>query len=293
MSTSGFGYGVANPPFVASIGTTWNYTVANAAARLALTPQVGQTARQTDIQRTFILLDDSPMIWGELEAEDINQWLFVSAIPNTSFINVGLGLVTGSGSIGGATFNNTNPGKRLNRINFNSVAAINSAMLNSGQTNLLFPGGGIRFVTEFNLELVGANQRWGVGYCAAAPSAVTDVVNNINCVFIGRGNNEANIQFYINDGAGVCDQTDLGASFPAATTDSRYFLELYSFDGTTWVMNLLNVTTRAEVSLTATGANVPAVGTAQTWRYFGNTVSTGTSLSIGFGSVKQAQINRI
>jgi hypothetical protein len=81
--------------------------------------------------------------------------------------------------------------------------------------------GGFFFRCRFATGSAVATQRLIVGLTSATTAIATtqDPAALTNCVFIGNGTGDANLQIMANDGAGVCQQVDLGSSFPSFTAD--------------------------------------------------------------------------
>lgn len=81
--------------------------------------------------------------------------------------------------------------------------------------------GGFFFRCRFATGSAVATQRLIVGLTSATTAIATtqDPAALTNCVFIGNGLLDTNLQIMANDAAGVCQKVDLGANFPSFTAD--------------------------------------------------------------------------
>lgn len=108
----------------------------------------------------------------------------------------------------------------LSAATANSVAAIRIAYASvwRGSSAGL---GGFFFRTRFATGSSVATQRLIVGLTSATTAIATtqDPQALTNCVFLGNGTGDTNLQIMANDGSGTCQKVDLGANFPSFTAE--------------------------------------------------------------------------
>lgn len=234
----------------------WQWTWANATERLATlasTEQIGRQGYQTDLAQPFGLLDitgGAPNRWSLLNPNDVIAWREAFAQNNTTvMVQPGIGLTSITGTPLARACTQGNVLTQQSRWGITTAAGAGSLAQARNGVNI-GPGiyTGLRMQLTIGLAAVSANMRWyaGVGPFAAAtnvnPNTFTDALG------IGR-NAQGNLQFYNNDAAGLCTETDLGASFPAATVNTVYELWLYAALGAAaWTYNVRNVGSAAEIS---------------------------------------------
>lgn len=150
------------------------------------------------------------------------------------------------------------------------VAGNTASIRDAGGANYIRgsqPGGGYRIVWRFTIGdavLVGtANMFVGLsGSLAAptdvAPSTLTDIIG------VGVNSGDTNLQLY-HAGAAPAARTDLGANFPANTTDTDvYELELICVGGGTTVNYRVTRLNTGDVTSGTISADQPAAGTPLT-----------------------------
>lgn len=81
--------------------------------------------------------------------------------------------------------------------------------------------GGFFFRCRFATGSAVGTQRLMVGLTSstAATATTQDPEALTNCVFIGNGTGDTNLQIMANDASGTCQKVDLGANFPSFTAD--------------------------------------------------------------------------
>ena len=242
-------YGVSSPQI------PYQWVWADAAARLAqavTSSQVGFIGFQTDIALEYTLTGVSSTRWSI--NNDPSMGFERSIVPNG--INNGTGFSTNMGGavvLGTATARSqaiTNPATMLTRLGIVTAAGAGSiGLFRVVAGNSFAVMGGARWRGRMTLGAVSTNIRYYMGM-SGLPNPAADINPNtlLNSFGIGRCNGEANLQLVRNDGAGVGTQIDLGASFPAATLDSAYELEFYTFNGISMSYQVTNLTTLAAVS---------------------------------------------
>lgn len=266
---------------------------ANAAARVASlvsAAQIGRKGYQTDIAREYQRIGAAR--WGELadpqlgplklsEGGDTN---LVNALGYTGSVGIAAGTLTQRPSTSGSR------GTAMLRTDITTAAGAGSqAAFRSSSVINPIPSQGFRFVTHVELSAASANVRWFAGLSATLSVANVNPNTFLNSCGIGRGNGEANLQLFHNDGAGVATQVDLGASFPAATANVAFQFQLYTVDGTSIVYQVLNLNTLAEISGTLT---TDLLGNTSLLFYYLSNNTDAVANSLGIGEARMQQIVR-
>lgn len=245
---------------VPGVGSLYQWTWADAAERLAEAvgaSDVLSLGYQADIALGFQLLGEGPSRWGSEPDPAMGIPRTLTTFNNGTSLS---GNLSASVTLGTATARAqaaTNAATMLTRLGALTAAGAGSIALLRSNTGAGFSlMGGCRFRTQFTLGAVSASMRWFAGMSSTIPVGNVDPATFVNSIGVGRGNGEANVQLYHNDGAGVATQIDLGADFPAATLDSAYEFEFYTFSGAEITYQLTNLSTGAAVSGVA-ASNLP------------------------------------
>lgn len=120
--------------------------------------------------------------------------------------------------------------------------------------------GGFFFRCRFATASSVATQRLIVGLTSATTAIATtqDPAALTNCIFLGNGTGDANLQIMYNDGAGVCQQINLGPNFPSFITDQVIDVTFFCAANSSTIgyqVTLLN--TGVTVSGTLSGSELP------------------------------------
>ncbi len=267
------GYGVSSPP--AAAGGGYSFTWANAQARSAqavTSNEFGQKGYQSDMQLGYQVVEDGAggFRWARLDDPRVvmRRALFpinnavtftadglITAVPTTP---LGSGVSARNASAG------SNKATRQNRGGLATTAgAGNRASCRFGSSdavnNPLVPSAGFRSRVATVLNNASANAYWTtMAFGDALFNAASPINPNTQTNILAMGRfAQANLQIYCNDAAGLCTEQDCGASFPAMTQGEGYELEVFTWNGTTWVAQVTRVNTGAAASFTF-AANLPA-----------------------------------
>ena len=240
------------------ISTAYKWFWANATARTAETLSIsdlGLEGYQLDMELAYKVVGDGSggVTLARLDDPRFPLKRFIIPLNNstvsTSVLGVNSAVFTSPG--GGFSARNasagTNVATRQTRFGFDTPAIINqneTAVWGNPETNNnpLVPSAGFR--ARSGVVLIGsANMYWNLQiYTAAKQSANVDPNTQLNFVGMGRGT-ESNVQIYHNDGSGLATQIDCGSNFPATTTGEGYNIEVFTFSGTTWAVQVTRVNT--------------------------------------------------
>lgn len=270
----------------------------NATARLAQTAvaaDVGARGIQVDIARPFQLLGltgGAPLRWGRPPVSDC---LTTRAyIPESGAANHQLRgwAVQINGTYESWPNTAASLAESLPQIRISSTVAVGGW----GQINNTIGTGipsfsGFRMIWEFALRATNPAWRWFIGM--GGPVMLSDVnpANTLNMVGIGRGNGEAFVQAYCNDGAGVATQVDMGADFPASDAGTVYTYEIYCpVGGMTYHYNLLNRNNHMEKSGSFV-SNIPANNVLLHFQHFVSNGGVAVKNTLGILYTQGGQIS--
>jgi hypothetical protein len=134
--------------------------------------------------------------------------------------------------------------------------------------------GGFFFTTRFAVSTNLPDQRVAVGlWNSTSATSVTLEPNALtNCIFLGYGTTDNNMQIMSNDGTGTCGKIDLGPDFPAREPNAVYELILFAAPNTDTVSYRVM---RLDTNKSAEGvinniADLPAKATTLTWHAYAN-----------------------
>jgi hypothetical protein len=200
----------------------FQWTWADAAARRACAvsaAQIGAVGYQTDLGIAYDLAS---------QAANVGAWSFrgpVKTTPSKGYrihffgggaqgatTGVNFGVTYGAVTLVPSTL--ATPVDRLLRAGVISTAVAGTGTLLTPQVvGPVFDDCWHRWI--FATEAVTANGKWFAGL--GAPTVNQDFTTLLQCVGVGRGTANANVQLYRNDAAGATQATDLGADFSATT----------------------------------------------------------------------------
>jgi hypothetical protein len=178
----------------------------------------------------------------------------------------GGGALTNVGTVTHPTLSNTSLRASTARWSMVSAATANSASESRYAFARCWRGdaagrGGFfarfRFATGSNV----ATQRLIVGLTnsTSAISTSQDPAALTNCIFLGNGLGDTNLQIMYNDASGVCSQIDLGTNFPSFQLDICYDLTFFCPpNGSDIGYTVTNLNTNISVSGTISSTNIPA-----------------------------------
>jgi hypothetical protein len=148
--------------------------------------------------------------------------------------------------------------------------------------------GGFLFVARCGVHTPQANGRSFYGMqSTTVASLATDPSAFVNCVGFGNDSADANMQIMQNDAAGTCTKTDLGASFPAQSSQADFYeMVLYAAPGQTSKVSysILNLISGAFASGDLT-SNLPAANTGLVQKVMLGNGSTAATCTIGMSSI--------
>lgn len=268
---------------------------ANAAARIAqsvVAAEIGFYGYQVDIALEYQLLAVGPTRWGPMmdPAMGVERVIAVRNGANT-YVGAGYGIdafpVSGSTvarPAGGAT-----PSLRLIRVGQVTGGGAGSTAIVRILTNSGAPcEQGARLRAKVVLDAVTAAERWFFGVCDAIGAANVNPNTFLNSIGIGRGAGEANLQLFHNDNAGLATQVDLGAAFPAISANLAYELEIYTLAGTSYGVQVRNVDSEAQISLTL-AADLPIVSGLLNWCMYSSNNTDAASVGLCLASIRMWQ----
>lgn len=278
------------PLQVGEYAWTWADSSEKAAQTGLVAGLVGLLGWQVDMKKAYRLASVSPTVWAPAPDGRLGDPQVMSPVAGTTTMSVvGLSFTLGnSGTATARTLANTNAGTRMPRGGAVTAASANALGLSrTGALPLNVP-----FRLWMRTALVpSTNWRWfcGIGSTVDAFAANANPSTWRNTLAIGRGNGEANVQLW-HAGASAVTQIDLGGSFPAATLDSAYLIEMYTLDLATYGVLVRNMESGAEYSTTFS-ANVP--GAANVAAYWSSPNSDNAAVSCDAGKITFAPYERI
>lgn len=220
---------------------------------------------QTDILTFYRLVSTSPTRWGWV---DDGQWCQRKACSwnfgSSTLIANNFGMGATAGLAGTGTARTTDSG--LQRVGIVSAATAGSvAGWREATTAGMLPSGGIRFVHRWRMATTTAAQRQFIGFADGTTAGSTagtnvDPATFVHCIGVGR-TAQSNWQVMHNDGTGNCTVADLGAGLPALAAGTDYELTLVTLTGTSWGVQLRDITTGAVASATVS-TDLPGSSTA-------------------------------
>ena len=264
----------------------------NATARRAQSvsaDDVGSIGYQQDIALAYQLVGVSPSRWAPLADPAMGPPRETVVVPqSTTPTNVGLAMVVISGTATGRSQSTTNRSTQVARMQVLTAAGAGSSAVYRSQTSVLAyaSSGGIRRRFVGVPGTVSASMRWYMGVMLGTFTGNVDPDTATHAVGIGcSGAADVNLQLYHNDGTGTCTKVDLGAAFPAATADTGYQLDLYTFDGSSWGYNVRNLNTDDEVSGDLS-ADIPAPNNVLLDMYYSSNNVDASAVSLDFSSLQ-------
>jgi hypothetical protein len=278
----------------------YTWTWADAAERLAQTVSASDLFKlgyQTDIARGYQLNSLSggqPNTWGELFDPTLGPVRRISLQNNAVVVSLGIASTTSFGTLATRTPTAASKSAALARCALNTAAGAGSiGVLRGTGGSLLLAGtnAGFRVSLTAVPGAVSASMRWAMGLVTTAPAANVDPGALTNVIAIGRGNAEANLQLYHNDGAGVATQIDLGADFPAATADDGYEIQIYSAAGASYVVQVRRLNGNYEASFTL-DTNIPAATWLPNWFWYSSNNTDAAVVSLDPAELVLQQITR-
>lgn len=275
-----------------SVRWTWP----NAAARVAqpvTRSSIGDIGYQQDIARWYRLMGVGTTRWGQMPDPSLGPPKYATAQRGTTTIaqvGIGMSVTVGPGaaarSPSGAT-KSTN----LDRVSIpTSAVAGNIGVFRNNASPGLPSVVGVRYQMRATLGAVGGSAvRWCMGITSSAPGATANPNTFLNGVWIGRESG-SNLQLFNNDGAGTATTTDLGASFPGATVNTGYGLEIFSLDGSSYVYQV-HLIDNPLIAVSGTiSTDIPANSTALLVLLFVDNNTDAAASSIDFADLTIGQL---
>lgn len=151
-------------------------------------------------------------------------------------------------------------------------------------TSAIFQAGaGLKYSGQFGVHTAGANMRVMVGFYASGFNGANDPSNAANAFFVGKDSGDTNLQIMHNDGAGTCTKIDLGANFPANTSQvDHYYVELTIATGgasATYYVKRINTGDEASGSI---ATDLPTTNVGMFAGQWGCTGATATACYLSF-----------
>lgn len=150
-------------------------------------------------------------------------------------------------------------------------------------TALFQSGAGLKYSGQFGVHTAGANMRVMAGFYASGFNGANDPSNAVNTFFVGKDSGDTNLQIMHNDGAGTCTKIDLGANFPANTSQvDHYYVELTIATGgasATYYVKRINTGDEASGSI---ATDLPTTNIGMFAGQWGCTGATATACYLSF-----------
>lgn len=158
---------------------------------------------------------------------------------------------------------------------------INSSEYALSSTNALF--GGFYFYTRCGVFTTQATARSFYGMAPVAAFANANPSTFINCVGFGNDSADTNMQIMQNDGSGTCTKTDLGASFPAQSSQTDFYeMILFAAAGqTTNVDYAIRHVFTGAIASGSLGSNLPTANTLIGAHLWVNNGTTAAAVALG------------
>lgn len=193
----------------------------------------------------------------------------------------GVGMATTVSNTASVLYDATNTFTRTPQVRTGPTAANTFGQVRS--TSALFQSGaGLKYSGQFGVHTAGANMRINCGFHATW-GGTTDPSNAVNAFFVGKDSADTNLQIMHNDGAGTCTKIDLGANFPANTSQTdHYYVELTIDIGGASASYYVH---RVNTGDTATGTiatNLPTTNIGMFACQFGASGATATACYLSF-----------
>lgn len=164
-----------------------------------------------------------------------NGMRVLSPAASTAFSVVGMAAPTAVGTVSHPVISAGSQRTQTRRGIITSAAVANSASELRNAAFECWRGdtaglGGFFMTCRFASSTAVANQRKAIGlFSSTSATAVTQNPSSLtNCVIVGNDSADTNMQIMHNDAAGTCTKIDLGANFPANSTDAVYELILFA-----------------------------------------------------------------
>jgi len=193
----------------------------------------------------------------------------------------GVGMAATVSNTASISYDATNTFTRTPQVRTGPTAANTFGQVRS--TSALFQSGaGLKYSGQFGVHTAGANMRINCGFHATWGGA-SDPSNAVNAFFVGKDSADTNLQIMHNDGAGTCTKIDLGANFPANTSQTdHYYVELTIDVGGASASYYVH---RVNTGDTATGTiatNLPTTNIGMFACQFGASGATATACYLSF-----------
>ncbi len=261
----------------------YQWTWANAAARNACqvsAAQAGQAGHQSDMALEYKLLATTGAAgtngprWGRLDPAGWAPIHSFNAIPGAavlSTLGVAAGLVGFTQTLRTPSVSSTSKAltiARMGLVGASTLASVGNYRTGGFATALAIGGVPLRFRHLFTTgPAVTASQRYYYGITSDAPTTNVDPNTFLNAIGLGRSSGaDANWQIYQNNGAGAATKTD--TTLPTGTANKLMELEYWTIDGTSWWLQLANLSDGGELSFPLTGAKLPLTSIGVLWTHY-------------------------
>lgn len=212
---------------------------------------------------------------------------------STSVTQLGAGFSsTGTGASRNVT--TTNFFASIRRIGFTTATTANSRAMINGPAQFFLgstPGmGGFRYVARFGTSdaaiVAGANMFCGLSGSSGVGNGAS-VASALNILGLGADAGDTNMQIFCNDATGTATKVDLGANFPANTTNvDMYELAMFAPSGSAgnvyWQVIRLNTGDTASGTIST---DMPAVNQLLLPIIQRSNLSTGLSVGLDVAGV--------
>ncbi len=200
----------------------------------------------------------------------MNKVIWWNAAGNSTIVTfIGGNLVTAFGQVAARNVTTTNLFNRMKRIGYRSGTVAGIRMPSGIQFTVGTGGlGGFNAIFRFGISdgtSLGTRARMFVGmsFSAAAPTSV-EMATQINCIGVGQGTGDTNLEIYYG-GSAAQTPINLGTAFPTNTTNiDMYELALFAFPNSSssvgYRVQRLNTGNKASGTLTAAtpGTQLPS-----------------------------------
>lgn len=231
---------------------------------------VGSRVYSTAAQSWYVASDVTAgaAVWHRQASPAGRMIRMIEPLSGTTLTTMGIVATSNTGTLTHPALATTNLRTSLHRTTNTSAASANStaATLYSSVTAGLLalrgdaaPKGGFYWDYTFSTASTTANQRgfWGLWAQAAVFGTTQDPDAMTDCFGVGWRSADTNVQAFTNDSSSTVTATDLGASFPANSTDAVYQVILYAAPSASTIYYVVRRLDTAAVAAGSFSSNLP------------------------------------
>ncbi len=200
--------------------------------------------------------------------------------------------ITNVGTVSHPALDSTSLLGSMRRWRVTSATTANSAAESRSAQSLVFRGnaagrGGFTLVIRASFTAVPANNRGFFGLLAStsAISTTQSPPSLTNCAGFGWDSGEGTLKFMINDGSGVCTETELGSGFPTDSVTAAYTMFVHSAPNGSEIGWRIVREDTGETSEGVESLNIPANTTFLTYHAYMNNGGTASACAFDCAGV--------